>query len=364
MEEVLTPEFRATLRQRGDQRFSPEFSRKLSEKGWIGLNWPVEWGGKDRTAVERFILIEELARHDAPLHYHGAAERQVGPSLIRHGTSEQKQEFLPKIVRSELSFCLGLSEPGAGSDLANVATKAVADGDDYVVNGQKIWTSFAHRSDMCWLVVRTSDTAEKHRGISMLLVDMKSPGITVRPLINMSAEHGFNQVFFKDVRVPRSNLVGDENSGWYILAEHLDFERAGIDRIAYSQGLFEDCLKIMRGRCTDGQRGGVVRQRLAELSIELAVGRLLAYRVACLFDSGVVPNVEVSMAKAFGSEWTQRMANAVYDIAMTHGDTFSREFQERAARAYLTSVADTVRAGTSEIQRNIIAQRGLRLPRS
>jgi alkylation response protein AidB-like acyl-CoA dehydrogenase len=365
LQEVLTPEFRQRLRTSGDEDFSPQFSRKLSERGWMGLNWPPEYGGLGKGAMERFILNEELVVHDAPVGYHFLGERQVGPSLMRHGTEEQKRDFPPKIARSEICFCVGLSEPEAGSDLANVQTRAVRDGDYYIVNGQKIWTSHAHRADMCWLVVRTDPNAPKHRGISILIVDMKSRGITVQPLVNMAGMRGFSQVFFENVQVPATNLVGQENAGWYILAEHLDFERAGIDRIAYNQRLFEECLEfVRRAPHLAGDRGGIIRQRLAELYVELQVGRLLAYRVAWLMDRGIIPNAEVSMSKVFGSEWCQRMANTVYQIAQMYGAIAPQELRERATRSYLISAGDSIRAGTSEVQRNIIAQRGLGLPKA
>jgi alkylation response protein AidB-like acyl-CoA dehydrogenase len=364
LQEVLTPGFREALRRSGDEAFSPEFSRRLSHTGWIGLNWPPEYGGLGKGAMERFIFNEELVTHDAPIDYHFVGERQVGPSLMRHGSEEQRRELLPKIARSEVCFCLGLSEPEAGSDLANVQTRAVRDGDYYIVDGQKTWTSHAHGADMCWLVVRTDPNVPKHRGISILIVDMKSRGVTVQPIINMAGLRGFSEVFFENVQVPSTNLIGQENAGWYILAEHLDFERAGIDRIAYNQRTFEECLEFVRRAPSLGRgRDHIIRQRLAELYIELQVGRLLAYRVAWLMDRGVVPNAEICMSKAFGSEWCQRMANTVLQIAAVYGAAAPRELQERAVRFYLISVGDTIRAGTSEIQRNVIAQRGLGLPR-
>ena len=364
LSEVLTPDLRQKLRESGDEGFSPEFSRKLSERGWIGLNWPREHGGLAKGTVERCIFNEELAVHDAPTGYHLFGERQVGPSLIRYGTEEQKRELLPRIARSEISFCLGLSEPEAGSDLANVRTGAAREGDFYTVNGQKIWTSYAHRADMCLLVVRTDPDAPKHRGISILLVDMRSPGITVQPLVNMAGGHSFNQLFFENLRVPSRNLLGQEDMGWYVLAEHLDFERAGIDRIARSQRLFHDCLDFVRQVSQSGPHvGPVVRQRLAELHTELAVGRLLAYRVAWLMDRGLFPNPEASMSKVFGTEWCQKVANLAYQVAARHGARVPPELRARAMRSYLMSVGDTIAAGTSEIQRNVISQRGLGLPR-
>lgn len=368
LQSVLTPDFRRRLHEGGDERlyggFSQEFSKKLASKGWIGIDWPPEYGGLGKGPMERLIINEALLLHDAPIGYHILGERQTGPSIIRHGTEEQRRELLPKITGADVSFCLGLSEPEAGSDLANVQTRATIDGDHYVINGQKIWMSFGHRADLCGLVVRTDPNVPKHKGISMIIVDMKSPGITIQPLINMAGEHGFNQIFFDNVRVHRRNLLGEENAGWYILAEHLDFERAGIDRIAYNQRLFEECLAFVRqAPRLDSARDALVRHRLADLYVELQMGRLLAYRVAWLLEQDIVPNAEASMSKAFGSEWCQRAAFSVYQIVEWYGRNASAELRERAMYAYLNSVADTIRGGTSEIQRNIIALRGLQMPR-
>jgi hypothetical protein len=267
-----------------------------------------------------------------------------------------------------VSFAIGMSEPGAGSDLANVQTRAVTDGDDYVVNGQKIWTSNAHRADWLWLVCRTDPNAPKHRGISVLLLDMKSPGVTVRPLVNMASRHGFNEVFFDNVRVPRRNLVGEENRGWYVTAENLDFERSGIDRLAATGRLYRDIVEYVRSRRdVTAEQARIARLELAERAIEYEVGRIIAYRVSWLTSQGRIPNYEASMSKVYGAEWSQRIAQtgmkAVTAFAMT-GTSEERKLRGRIELAYLVTSADTIRGGTSEIQRNIIATRGLGLPRS
>src|SRR5579884_1234437 len=253
--------------------FSQPFSKKLAERGWIGLAWPKEYGGQELGHIERTIFTEEMVLHEAPTAYHFIAERQMGPSLIRHGTEEQKRFFLPRIASADVSYSIAMSEPGAGSDLANVQTRAVRDGDEYVVNGQKIWTSNAHLADWMWLVCRTDPNAPKHRGISILLVDMKSPGISVRPLINMAGTHGFNEVFFDSVRVPRKNLVGEENRGWYVVAENLDYERSGIERVAATGGLYRELVEYVRAH--RGRNGGPVhaaRLELTDRGIEYEVG--------------------------------------------------------------------------------------------
>lgn len=341
------------------------FSKKLAERHWIGIAWPKEYGGQGLGSVEQMIYTEEMILHSAPRGYHFTAERQVGPSLILHGTEEQKRDWIPRIINADVSFALGLSEPGAGSDLAAVQTRAVRDGDEYIVNGQKIWTSGAHRCDAIWLVVRTDPDAPKHRGISCLMVDLDSPGITIRPLMDMTGQHHFNEVFFEDVRVPVDRRVGEENRGWYILAEHLDFERSGIERLVDLQHLFNDVMELARERAREGKLPDALRQRLAELTIELNVGRLMCYRVAWLQSVGRVPNYEASMAKAFGTEWSQRAMAAAMNLIQLDGGAYREgTLASRVARTYLNAVSRTIAGGTSEIQRNIIATRGLGLPRA
>ena len=346
--------------------YSQAFSKKLSERGWIGVAWPPEYGGGGLGIIEQLIFREELVGAEAPIGYHMTAERQVGPTLLLHGTERQREEMIPRILQAEISFALGLSEPGAGSDLAGVSTRAVRDGDEYVVNGQKIWTSGAHRSDMIWLVTRTDPDVPKHKGISLLMVDLKSPGVSIRPLINMAGRHGFNEVFFEDVRVPVDARVGDENAGWYLLAEHLDFERSGIERIVTARQLFEEAVAYVKALPYGAEARKRARRLMPDLAIELEIGRLLAYRVAWQQSQGLVPNYEASMSKLFGTEWQQRMARAAIQIAGLGAGAVDETdpFLARLQRQYLTSVSMTIAGGTSEIQRNIMATRGLGLPRS
>ena len=344
---------------------SREFSKKMAARNWIGVAWPKEFGGLGMGSVEQMIYTEEMILNNAPRGYHFTAERQVGPSLVLHGTEEQKRQWLPRIMNADVSFALGLSEPGAGSDLAAVQTRALRDGDEYVVNGQKIWTSSAHQSDAIWLVVRTDAEAPKHRGISCLMVDLDTPGIDIRPLVDMTGEHHFNEVYFEDVRVPVNRRVGEENRGWYILAEHLDFERSGIERLVESETKFQAVMDAARERANAGTLSSSVRARLAQLSIEIEVGRILCYRVAYLQSQNIVPNYEASMSKTFGTEWAQRMANTSMQLLSMDSQAFLGDtFSESIKRMYLGAVSKTIAAGTSEIQRNIIATRGLGLPRS
>ena len=348
--------------------YNRAFSKKLAERGWIGLAWPKAYGGQELGHIERTIFTEEMVTHEAPTAFHFIAERQMGPSLIRQGTDEQKRVFLPGIVNADMSFAIGMSEPGAGSDLAGVQTRAVRDGDDFVVNGQKIWTSNAHLADWLWLVCRTDPDAPKHRGISILLLELKTPGITIRPLINMGGTHGFNEVFFDNVRVPAKQLVGELNRGWYVVAENLDYERSGIERIGATGGLYRAMATYARShKPNSGSAGTISRFELADRAIEFEVGRIMAYRVAWLMSNARIPNYEASMSKAYGSEWTQRVARSgmkmvsAYNMAATDE---GRALKTRIERAYLSTVSATIAGGTSEIQRNIIAGRGLGLPRS
>lgn len=366
-EAELTPEFRRQLRATGDEGwlgYSAQFSKKLAQRGWIGLAWPQEFGGKELGPLDRTIFVEELAARDAPMGYHIFGERQVGLSLMRHGSEEQKRTYLPAIIRGDICFCVGMSEREAGSDLAGVQTRAVADGDDYIVDGHKIWTTHAHRADMCWLVVRTNFEVAKHKGISILLVAMQSPGITAQPMLDVGGGTHFNEVFFDGVRVPRRNLVGEENQGWYILTENLDFERAGIERIVGGELIFRLAVALLR----QGPRRGTpqeeaLRRRLAELAVELEVGRLLAYQVAWLQSQGQTPTAAIAISKVCGSEWVQRTALTSLHLAELYGAATPPDLREKAVVSYLAAAGDTIRAGTSEILRNVIAQRGLDLPR-
>jgi 3-oxocholest-4-en-26-oyl-CoA dehydrogenase alpha subunit len=363
LQEFLKAELGGERPPRGSDR---AFSKKLAERHWIGIAWPEQYGGRGLGAVEQMIYTEEMILANAPRGYHFTAERQVGPSLVLHGTEQQKREWIPRIMNADVSFALGLSEPGAGSDLAAVTTRAVRDGDDYVVTGQKIWTSNAHESDCIWLVVRTDPNVPKHKGISCLMADLDVPGVTIRPLADMTGEHHFNEVFFDQVRVPVDRRVGAENQGWYILAEHLDFERSGIERLIDLEFLFHDVMTEARRQSKEGRLAPAVRSRLAELALELEVGRLMCYRVAWMQSKGLVPNAEASSAKVFGTEWSQRMmATAMQVLGMSGGgSSASAALAAQIRRGYLSAVSRTIAGGTSEIQRSIIATRGLGLPRS
>ena len=345
------------------------FARALAERKWRVMHWPAECGGLGYNHWRHLIFSEEAAYHRFP----GASDMGtgfVGPTLMLFGDDRQKRRFLPAIASAEVQFCQLFTEPGAGSDLGSLQTRAVRDGDDFVVTGQKIFTSGGHHADWGWLGARTNQEAPKHRGISTFLIDMKSPGITVRPLINMTGQHVQNEVFFDEVRVPHENLVGEENRGWYQMASTLDFERARIGWFAGGRRTLDDLVAFAKATTVKGSPVGKrpeVRSRLAEMAVALHVGRFLAYRAVWMLEHGDIPNKEASAAKVFGSEANQRLANLGVTMlglyGQLHRDSKHVRLRGWLEHMYKETVFYTIGAGSSEIQRNIIATRGLGLPR-
>ena len=353
------------------QAFTRGMSKRLADKGWLTLAWPEEYGGQGRSIMEQVIYNEEMSYWNVPGTELGTgAISWVGPVLMLAGTDDQKREHLPPIARAERYWCTLYSEPGSGSDLASLQTSAVRDGDDFIINGQKIWTSSAHFADWGWLAARTNPDAPKHRGISLFMLDMKSPGVEVRPIYNMAGGHDFNEVYFNDVRVPSGNLVGTEDRGWYTLAVALDFERSGV---GYSAGA-RRTLDALTRYVKETGRGGAplrkdpsVRKKLAQRYVETEISRWLSYRVAWMQSQGQIPNAEASMSKMYGTELTQRVARTGMEILgmagqLSEGSRWAPLYGH-IQHSYLMSTSSTIAAGTSEIQRNIIAQRGLGLPR-
>jgi alkylation response protein AidB-like acyl-CoA dehydrogenase len=294
----------------------------------------------------------------------------AGPTIILYGSEEQKQKYLPSIVKGDAIWCQGFSEPGAGSDLASLQTRAIKDGDDYVVNGQKIWTSGAHVAHYMILLARTDPEASKHKGISYFILDMKSPGISIQPLVNMANNHDFNEVFFDNVRVPKENLIGEENRGWYVGTTTLDFERSGI-ATSVSHGLMvADLAKFVRENRGEGfiSKSRAVRHEIADRAIEAEVEAMLSYQVISMQNRGLVPNKESSIAKLFSSELDVRIAGTAMKTLGAYAQLTKASpyvaANGRVESAYLYATTSTVGGGTSEIQRNIIASRGLGLPRA
>ncbi len=357
--------------EEGEQEeFVKGWRTALGKRGWIAPHWPKEYGGANMSVSEQFVFNEEMAEARAP-QVGGMGVAMIGPILIRFGTDAQRAEHLPGITSGEAHWCQGYSEPGSGSDLASLQTRAIRDGDDYVINGQKIWTSGAHRANRMFMLARTDPDAPKHRGISMLLLDMRSPGVQVRPLITMAGDHVFNEVFFQDVRVPARNLIGEENRGWYVGAALLDFERSNV---AGSVGLIHtvnDMAKYVRdaeqgkafGRVTDS-----IKNDLAERAIEAQIARLISYRIISMQKEGKIPNYEASMNKLFRSEAMQRATQTGMKIQAMYGNLYSGERRAidkgRVPHSYVSAISGTIAAGTSEVNRNVIATRGLGLPRS
>ncbi len=354
----------------GDQTFWKDWTKKLNGRGWGAPHWPKEYGGGSLSVKEQFILNEEFAWRRAP-RSGGIGHGWAGPTIMVYGTQEQKDRYLHRILSGEDVWCQLFSEPGAGSDLASLQTRAIRDGDDYVVNGQKIWTSGAHRADMGILIARTNPDAPKHKGISYFLVDMHTPGITVRPLVNMLNSHEFNEVYFEDVRVPASQLLGEENRGWYLAATTLDFERSGIATSVAHQLIVRDMVRYLRenetGRATAAQRPSL-RHEMADRAIEAQVEGLISYRIISMQDRGQSPNKESSIAKLYSSELDVRLA-----VTAMHAGGMAAQLNDRDAegsiggripRFYMHSTTSPIGGGTSEIQRNIIATRGLGLPRA
>ena len=348
-------------------QFAHSVRRKLAAKGWTAPAYPKEVGGLGASFAQQAIFNEELAYHRIP----GPdiiSVNYVAPTLMLYGTDEQKSH-IGRILKAEEVWCQGYSEPGSGSDLASLQTRAARDGDDYVLNGQKIWTSNAHHADWIFLLARTDPDAPKHRGISYLLLDMKTPGITIRPLINLAGHHGFNEVFFDNVRVPVNNRVGEENRGWYVGMATMDFERSAIASSASLRRSFEDLVDYVReaGPSDVGMNRDLARNALADIQIEINVARMLSLRILSMQQAGKVPNHEASIAKMYSSELGQRFARLGTRILGNYGGLRRGSAQARLqgtfAESYMGSVASTIAGGSSEIQRNIVATRGLGLPR-
>ncbi len=348
--------------------FARAFTRKLAARKWIAPAWPLEYGGLGLDYLKQVVLAEEMAYHRAP-NTSLIGVTYAGPTIIVYGNQEQKRQFLPGITSGDIVWCQGYSEPNAGSDLASLQARAVKDGDDYVINGTKIWSSSAHKANWCFFLARTDPQAPKHKGISYLICPMDTPGITVNPLVNMADEHNFNEIVFDNVRVPTKYLVGEENRGWYIGMTTLDFERSNISSAAQQRRTFEQLVEFLRQETRDRRQaeGDGVKPRLAEMAIEIEVGRYLSYRVASIQSRGHIPNYESSAAKVYHSELSQRLAGTGLQIMGLYGqlreESKYARLRGRFARTYVTTVGLTIAAGTSEVQRNIIAGRGLGLPR-
>jgi len=337
--------------------FDREFSQKVGARGWIGLTWPKKYGGHERSALERYVMLEEMLAAGAPVSAHWIADRQSGPLLLRFGTEQQRERFLPRIARGELAFAIGMSEPDSGSDLASIRTRAEQVNGGYKVNGTKVWTSNAHLCDYMIALFRTKVVPDKkHEGLSQFLVDTKSPGITIRPIIDLSGAHHFNEVVFQDVFVPDDMRVGDEGAGWKQVTTELAFERSGPERYLSSIQLLIEAIREVGKE--PGERAAVTIGRLVA---HLTTLRQMSLSVAGMLEAGQNPNLEAAVVKDVGTSFEQEIPETVHALMgveprLTSGSPFERTLGFLVENAPSFSL----RGGTREVLRGIIA-RGLGL---
>ncbi len=344
-----------------------EMCRKLAERGWLTMAWPPEFGGSGASVWMQTVLREEMWAHEEPRGPQYMNLNYIGPLIMRYGTPDQHERFLPPMAQGEVIWCQGFSEPDAGSDLASLTTRAEDRGDHFVVHGQKIWTSYADApADWCLLLVRTDPDAPKHAGISVLLVDMTTPGITVRPIDTLAGPHEFNEVFLDDVEVPRTCLLGPQDGGWDLIVAGLTFERAGIARYARAGRIIELLVEWARdtGRASEPD----VRRQLAELRIRYEAARLLSYRTVSMQSAGEVPSTEASIARIHNGQLEQLVSQVGLELLGPAGQLGADDPWAPLAgairRHWARNVPTTIAAGTLEVQKNIVAQRGLGLPRA
>ena len=355
-----------------EDRFRVKFDwqKKLHAAGWVGIHWPQEYGGRGATIMEQTIYQQELARVRAPGFANPLGISLVGPTLMHWGTDEQKERFIPNILSADEVWCQGYSEPGSGSDLASLQTRAVDDGDTFVVNGQKVWTSFAHKADYCILLARTDPDAPKHKGISYLLVDMHAPGVTVRPLVQISGDAEFNEVFFEDVRVSKAHMVGERNGGWQVAITTLMFERANFGMVYNLEPMLDKLVGLLEDLRIDGRPAADdphVRQQVAGFHVEIQALKLAGYRQLTRQLRGNPPGPEGSVGKLAGSELYVRMAHCALELLGPYAQCALGEEVGIAhgywARRALGARLYTIAGGTSEIMRNIVGERVLGLPK-
>ncbi len=342
------------------------FRRKLGAKGWFGLNWPAEYGGLGLGAVHLHLLMSEFEYWGVP--GPDLTVTSIAPMIMRHGTEQNKQEFLPAIARGEMTCALGYSEPDAGTDLASLRTRAVRDGDEWVINGSKIWNSGAQRSTHEWLCVRTDPDAPRHRGISVIVVPVDSPGVRIRPLIAWSG-YRTNEVFFDDVRVPVTNLIGEENHGWSYITGALDLERGALTNAGDLRRALDELQVLARTPRLDGSvplDNPAIRRRLAQAEADVEVAGLMGHEASSMLADGVIPTVEVSVEKVFSSELRQRIADLGIDVLGAEGLLAHRNPEARAGGRFekLYRFAPLMRfgGGTNEVLHDVIAQRGHGMP--
>lgn len=366
------PTFRERLTLDAEVAFLKQWQRTLFEGGWVGLAWPREYGGRGATYMEQVIFNQEMARAKAPPIINVLGIIIAGPTIMLHGTEAQKRRYLPNILNAEEIWCQGFSEPNSGSDLASLTTRATLDGDEFVVSGQKIWNSFGHLAQQCLLLVRTDFNLPKHRGISALIVDMHAPGLTVKPLRQITGDAEFNEVFIDNVRVPRANLVGAMHDGWDVAITILMYERLNTASLLEVQTkiALDELLETARRTLRNGRpatEDPLIRQKLAQAFIEVEILRLSTYRSITKLQRGQRPGPEGSLDKLFWSEVNQRLYALALEILGPYGPLVKGSKwavdSGRWSHDFLRSRADTIAGGTSEIMRNIIGERVLGLPK-
>src|SRR5713101_4709231 len=343
--------------------------KKLYHAGWAGLTWPKEYGGRGATFIEQVIFQQELGRLNLPMGCNVLGVIMTGPALMQWGTDAQKKRYLEPILAGDEIWCQGMSEPGAGSDLASIQCRAELKGDEFVVNGQKVWTTIAHRSDYVQLFVRTDPDAPKHKGMSALLVDMKAPGVTVRPLKQNTGDSEFNEIFFEDVRVPKENLLGPLNSGWQVLVSTLMHERFGINEISAAEVILAQLVELAKIVSLNGNTAAEddeIRQKIAEFAIEVTAKKYNGLRGLTKRLKGQPPGAESSIGKLVSTELSQRMVKFASRLLGPY------TYMERRSpfapdgdwlRRTLQSESFTIAGGTSSVQKNMIGERILQLPK-
>jgi alkylation response protein AidB-like acyl-CoA dehydrogenase len=360
-----------------DWQFTMQISKKLSQNGWLTMAWPKEYGGQDASHFEQHVYIDEASYWGIPGTTMGVSGiGWVGQSLMLFGSEEQRKKYIPSIAAGEPDgvWCTAYSEPNAGSDFANIQTKAIKNGDEYILNGQKIWTSCAHRARWCWIAVRTDPAAKKKQhGISLLILDMKSPGITIRPIVNYAGVHIFNELFFDNVKVPAANLVGTENRGWYHLMQSLAFERHSIapQFCGIARRTLEHIVKNAREIRYNGAalaHNPVVRHKLAERALEIDTLKMFGYEITWKMSKGIIPIYEAARNKAYCDFVMQRLAITGTEMigAYSQVDMWSKwaKIMGNITRLYMMFPGIAIAGGTDEVQKNIVGQFKLGLPRA
>lgn len=366
----LTDDERARINEDLLWERNKRWHQKLFAGGWIGLSWPREYGGRGATFIEQLIFQQELSRLNLPIGVNVLGIIMNGPALMQWGTEEQKQRYLQPILKADEIWCEGMSEPGAGSDLAAIQTRADLQGDYFIVNGQKVWTTVAQRADFCQLFVRTDANLPKHKGMSALIVDMRSPGVTVKPLKQITGDAEFNEIFFEDVRVPKANLLGPLNSGWQVLVATLMHERVGIsETVAGGDVILAQLIELAKGTVMNGVSAAFdeeIRQALAQFACELAAKKYNGLRGLTKRLKGQQPGAESSIGKLVSTELSQRMTKFAARLlgpyaALERHSSFAPEGDW--LRRQLWSEALTIAGGSSAVQKNMIGERILQLPK-